>query len=288
MSQQYDRKAIAIVGDDNATKIEGLKFTFTVTRTVQGYPNTIDLNIYNLNRTTQSKFEKKDAKLIFFAGYKDNVKTIFSGNIKNVTKQSNGVDSITTVHAGDGDFNYINSTVSETFSGKSTLLDIVKRLAASFSGVTIGKLGGLDNKFGPLRSSTYEGKTSDELNTLAVTYGFDWKINNNIFTTIAVGDSLDNEAILISPRTGLLDPPTVTEIGANVRTMLNPSYVPRGKVKIDTSESIVQSSFSSIARIPRTMANGVFPIIEVIHMGDTHGEKWDSSIQCVFNLSDIV
>ena len=59
MSQQYDRKAIAIVGDDNATKIEGLKFTFTVTRTVQGYPNTIDLNIYNLNRTTQSKFEKK-------------------------------------------------------------------------------------------------------------------------------------------------------------------------------------------------------------------------------------
>ena len=44
MSQQYDRKAIAIVGDDNATKIEGLKFTFTVTRTVQGYPNTIEIH----------------------------------------------------------------------------------------------------------------------------------------------------------------------------------------------------------------------------------------------------
>lgn len=287
MSLQYLRKAIVVAGDDVNLKIEGLRLVFNVVRSISGYPNTLKLNIYNLNRTTQTRFQKEFTKIILFAGYEDNVKTIFTGNIQNVTIQSNGVDSITSIDAGDADTQFLTSTFAETFAGKSSLEDVVRRIASSFNGVTIGTLSGLDNKFTPLRSATYDGKAAEILTNLGKSYNFDWKINNNVFSTISVASVLDEEAIVVSAKTGLIDVPSITEVGVNVRTLLNPSYVPRGKIQIDTSDSIIQSSIASFTRLPRTQGNGVFPILQVTHIGDTHGTQWLSNLECIFNQDDI-
>lgn len=289
---EYLRQAVLVAGAPGAdgVEIKDLRMKFTVKKSIQNYPNQMELSVYNLSRATQTKFEKEYTKIWFFCGYQGSLtdakepKLIFQGNIKNVAFVANGKDVITTIYAGDADEAFSTVSFSQTFQGKSTLESIIRKLAQSFKDVKIGNLQGLENKFLPLRGFTLDGKTSNILNELAASYQFDWSIDNNIFTTIAKNKTLDKEAIVISSVTGLLDAPVVTESGVNVRSLLNPDYVPRGKVKIDTSASRIQIQNATIIRVPRTRGNGIFPIITVTHTGDTRGEQWESNIECLFFL----
>jgi hypothetical protein len=283
---EYIRKCIVVAGSEQGVRITDLRFKFTVTESRQAFPSTLKLEIYNLNRQTQTKFEKEFTKIFLFCGYVFNEtsdpKLIFSGNIKNVVFRTDGKDVITTVYAGDSESDYKNATFSQTFQGNTALIDVIRKIAGSFKNVTIGNLSGLNNQFTSLRGFTESGKTAEILNKYSKTHQFDWYIKNGVFNTIPKNVALDKKVILIKSTSGLLDAPELTESGVNVKTLLNPDYFPRRRVKIDTSASRLSIQEASIVRVPRTKGNGIFLITKVVHTGDTRGDQWISNVECLF------
>lgn len=282
--RQFIRRVRLIVGDTQGIQIDDLRMVFTVTRSIISFPNQLELRIYNLSRTTQVLIEEKFTKVFLFAGYGDNLQLIFKGDIQNVSLSSNGVDGITTIFSGDGHLDFLTTTFSKTFSPTVPLKTIITELAKSFKNTSIGTLNGLANKASPLRSTTLDGHTASQLDKLAKTFEFEWKIENGVFTTSASKNTLSKSAVVVSAETGLLEVPVVTEIGVNIKTLLNPLYVPRGLVKIETTDSQIRTPNAAFYKLPRTKSKGVFPIVKVTHVGDTHGAQWTSSVETQFNL----
>lgn len=283
---EFLRNAIVIAGNDQGLKIEGLRVSFTVSRSIISQPNQLQMTIYNLSRETQVRFEKEFTKVFLFAGYVDNTRLLFKGNIRNVAIASNGVETMTTVYGGDADQAFLTSTFAETFQGKTPLVNVVRRLADTFEDVTIGKLDGLQNKNLPLRAYTLVGKTAKQLDTLSNSFDFIWQINDGVFTTLDSKKTGNNRAIVVSAATGLLEVPTITEVGVNIKTLLNPLYVPQHLIDLQTSDNQIQSQIATYTHLPRTKTKGLHKIAKVTHVGDTHSNSWTSTIECLFPLED--
>ena len=85
---EYLRACQVVAGTATGIRINLLRFKFKVVNSIKSYPSALTLEIYNLNRSEQTRFEKEFTRIFVFAGYvyspTAQPKMIFSGNIKNV------------------------------------------------------------------------------------------------------------------------------------------------------------------------------------------------------------
>ena len=283
---EYLRACQVVAGTATGIRINLLRFKFKVINSIKSYPSALTLEIYNLNRSEQTRFEKEFTRIFVFAGYvyspTAQPKMIFSGNIKNVVFRKDSTEVITTIYAGDYEEQYKNTVFSRTFQGKTPIRSVISSVASSFPGVVIGRLDGLDSSSSAIRGFTESGKTSTILDKYAKSNNFEWWLRNGVFNTTAKKTATSETVIVVKSETGLLDAPEVTESGVNVKTLLNADYFPRRRVKIDTSQSRINIQEATIVRIPRTKGNGVFRIEQVTHTGDTRGDQWNSLVECSF------
>jgi len=150
--------------------IEDLRVKFNVEKSLVGYPNKANIQIYNLNTSSRQEIEEDGLQVEFFAGY-ENPPLLFSGNIINVLHQKQGVDWITTLYCGDAVKDINDSIINKTLGPGATTETIFNELVGSMEGVTKGITKGLTNcvsgKQSLLRSLQLTGNVKDWLKKIA-------------------------------------------------------------------------------------------------------------------------
>ena len=282
MARQYKRAydLTVIPTGGEARVIKDLRVNFEITKSILSFPNLCRLNIYNPNEDTLATLQKKFTKIVLNAGYEGDIQLLFKGEVRNVFQNRAGVDSLITVYAGDGERDWQNATFNKTFTENVTISSAIEEVLKTFEDVTVGVVNGLPQVADKLRGQTLSGSSKDILDQFANEYGFDWSIQDGEVIITPVESPLEgDEAVLVNAATGMLGSPTVTEIGADVSTLLNPRLLPNKAFKIESVNADIQLGNLFFRNIKRTTAEGTYKIQEVTFKGDSREGDWVSSVK---------
>lgn len=211
-----------------------LKVDFWIEATVSGTPNKGYVRIWNLNASHRNAVGREWDWLRIEAGHtgslygEGTVSTIGEGFIRDVEHQRSETDIATSIEFADGDKAWRQGTISETLEGSPR--DQVLRLHAHMPDVARGDLLGLDET--PYKRPTVLfGSVVREMNKLSRSHAFRWSIQNGVLETIPSDGFIDQETI-VSPHTGMLGVPTLTDEGIRVPVLLNPQIRPNRVVRV--------------------------------------------------------
>lgn len=258
---QFGRACTLILGKGgNGIKIEHLRMAFNVKKTSDDQPNTASISVYNLNPDNQTLLIKEWADIQLFAGYKDNQRLIFSGQIRTATPKVQGTDRIVTIESGDGDREILRGFINKTLRKGCTADQVVDQCQAAMFGVSTGHKDRLNTSYS--RGRVLSGRAADILTKQAKQDGAQWSIQDGQLLLLKGGNVRPNAAWLINKDTGMIGSPEPTQDGVKVTTLLNPAYLIGGLAKI---ESLVYE--------------GGVRIESIEHAGDTHGAQWSSTLE---------
>lgn len=282
MSLQYKRayELTIIPPDGDATVIDKLRINFEITKSVLSTPNLARITLYGLSDKTLAKLERRYTKIILNAGYEGNLSLLFKGDVRNVYKSFDEVDSMVTIYSGDGEKDFQNATFNKTFSPNVPVSKVVDELIASFTNSAKGIVNNLPTGNTKLRGQTLSGSTKDILDTLAKEFNFDWSIQDNEVIVNGKNTALrSNEAVLISASTGMINSPTITEVGADVVTQFNAKLLPNFAFKIVSAGQSAQIPNIYTRTQSRTRAEGLYRVQEVTFRGDSRDGEWVSEVK---------
>jgi len=280
MSRQFKRAyELKLINTDGRVIIsKDLRVNFEITKDLFGYPNLARISVYNFSLERVNEISEEFTNVEFKAGYADSIVTIFKGDIRNIVNRRDGVDTITEFYAGDGERVTRESYFSRTYSGGTPLKQVVNDLASNFN-IPKAQLDGLDSVRKSLKGLSFSGPTKEILNKLSDDYGFYWSIQDGQFVTQDRDKAdLENEVTVVTRSTGMIGSPSVTEIGADVRILLNPDIQPYRAFKIETPNFEVNVGNLFFRKQIPTLGEGLFRVNKVVHSGDTRGTDWFSSI----------
>ena len=273
-------KEITCTGND------GLRITFEVRKQLLGFPNTAIIQVYNLSETTRNLLHLKGMRVELWAGYStgDQVTAtsrLFLGDVINIWDTRENPDTVTTIWARDGGLAYDNATMSMTFAKGTSLKQLLAESVVSLKKVLVDVVKGTDQTTPVTITSplSFTGSTKDFLDQLGKTYQFNWFITDGQLNTIPTNQAnMFIPQVIISRTTGMIGSPTITEIGADVDCLLNPSLLPAGVIKILSVAAKVSLGDLLFRPINRTLGEGNYRINEVVHTGDTRGNEWKSHV----------
>lgn len=160
--QKFNRrfKLTYQINDEEALIVRSpLTIEFDIQRNTASSLNSAVIKIYNLSLKNRNLLFKSRTNLndltdrkyvILQAGYetalnKDSeMSVIFQGYILEADSYREGSNIITYISAQDGGIGVYNSTISKTFAGGLSLVNLFKQVASEIQDVTIGKVGNIE------------------------------------------------------------------------------------------------------------------------------------------------
>ena len=294
MSTQWFRRYQLIVGKgghgisiDNLRDAPSLRIKFEVRKSLQKEPNPAKFEIYNLGPVNVNALQNEYTDLSLRCGYNDNVKLLFSGNTQFVSYYHDKADTICEVICGDGDKQYRESFVNVTFAKGTTDEQIVDYCLKQLPGINKGTLQ--LGSTGALRGRTFSAMTRDALDEIARTNGCNWSIQDGTLHMVRADAMLNaNEAVVLTPETGLLQAAERSAHGITATCLLNPDISVNSAVKLDNSA--IRTKFARNRRGSKQVnakppvslnKDGIYKVFRVQHSGDTRGTDWRTEIMCV-------
>ena len=250
----------------------GLRVTFNVERNLSKEPNRATITIYNLSEGSRSQVQDEDLETTLEAGYEGNTHQLFAGQLDFSSHVKQGPDWVTTLQSGDGSVGFRQARISESIKGPASISTVVDALTNQLkkSGIEAGNI--VEKvKSGTLRGSITEwtngvslfGRAEKELDKILRSLGFSWSVQDGQIQVLGPTETLIDEAILLSPGTGLVGSPEPGDKGVvRARSLLQPRLVPGKKTKIKSAE-----------------VDGFFKVLKVVFVGDTRGQDWYSDIE---------
>jgi hypothetical protein len=138
-----------------------------------------------------------------------------------VTHRRDRTDIVTKVECGDGDKGIRQGTISKTFGAGAKPKDMVEELLKKMPEVEKGEWRGVDDLPAYPRPTVMCGSCSKELDKLGRTHGFYWSVQDGALEIIP-GDQYLDDTVVISPQTGMVGVPDITDSGVKVDALLNP------------------------------------------------------------------
>lgn len=238
-----------------------MRVQFDVERTISGSPNTFSIKIYNLSKDHRNALGRELEMVQLEAGYVPpegggNLGIIAKGRIRDFQHDREGADIVTTVSCGDGDAAYRRSTVSKTIPKGTPIPEVVEELYKDMEkqGINRGEWKFPDDVRTLKRPYSMCGSCTRELDTLGRGNGFYWSIQNETLEIIP-GNGYLAGMILVSPSTGMIGAPTITDNGVKVKALLNPDARPNRQVKVE-SEVLQMNSQGDTYRISELNFSG--------------------------------
>lgn len=282
MARQFKRTyELTVISPEGDTRvIRNLRVNFEITKSVLSFPNLAKIVIYNPAPDTLAILQTKFTKIVLNAGYEGNLKLLFKGEVRNVFQTKQGPDRLLTIYSGDGEKDWQNAAFNKTFTENISISSAIEEVLKTFEEVTVGVLNGLPQVADKLRGQTLSGSSKDILDNFADEYGFTWSIQDGEVVTMPIEEPLQgDEAVLVNAATGMVGSPTVTEIGADVVTLLNPLMLPNRAFKIESVNADVQLGNLFFRDVKRTTAEGLYKIQEVTFRGDSRDGDWLSAVK---------
>lgn len=275
---------------DDARDDHGLRVRFTIQDATIQSPRIAEIRITNLSEATAQKIPKEGGKVELIAGYRDNAGRIFKGEVKQRRiGRENPTDTYVDIFASTHDRAYNAALVSRTLPAGSTGKDIYMECLKAMKpfGVTQGNLPEALSRMKYPRPVTLFGMARDHLRTLALSAGATWNIRDDQLDVVPKDGLANATTVVLNSQTGLIGLPVQTDAGIVARCLINPALHVNCLVKID-QKSIQAAAFDlSIAGEPRNAllppiaTDGIYRVIALDHVGDTHGQPWYCELYCV-------
>lgn len=267
MSLLFDRLIYVEIGKPGTTGklYKDLRVKFTVEKTVDSIPNKATVSIFNLTAANRAFAEQKDIQLKLFAGYDGKAELLFVGDIDPSASKTElqGADYVTIFECGDGQTTYRKTKFDKSYAEGTPLKEIAKDLFSSL-GNTVTDISSLPEGT-LLNGMSLSGLAKFHLDTIMVKLGLDWSIQNGqIQVTKKNGGVTVEQAVLLTPSTGLIGVPKRKGEGIEVTSLLQPQLKPGRKIE-------VRSRF----------AEGVYSVQSVSHTGDNFGSEFYSIMEAV-------
>ncbi len=233
---------------------EGLRVGFSVRRTLKRSPNKAEITIYGLTADSFRACQEPGAVVRLLAGYDGAPSLLFQGGIERAIRQLVGVDSETKIEATDGGREFRAGWISKTFASGTDTEQILRELAAA-GGFSLGQI----SDFPTVRITsglTLCGPVRSCLDTLARTVGGGWSLQDGELQVLSATGTTAEDAVLISPESGLVGSPTQTKDGIELVSLLQPTIRPGRRFRLDSRDF-----------------RGVYRAGDVEHSGDS---GWES------------
>ena len=263
MSQFYLRKArlllkkngriVHTINPGDATD-DQVQIEFNISKSLSSTANTASIDVWNLAESTRNAMGKEFDGVELEAGYippdgGSTVGTIFAGNLRDVEHRRDGDDIISTIQCGDGDAALRKATIAKTYPRGTKVGDVVDDIYAQFEkeGIARGERKGLDDLPDFKRPYSMCGSCDREMDRIGRSNKVYWSIQNETFETLP-GDGFIGGIVLLTPATGLIGVPTVTDNGVKADAFLNPEIRPGRRVQIE-SQTLEMNSEGGVYRV---------------------------------------
>lgn len=238
LTAKGDGGSLSINSDDSS--INDLKIEFNITKGISSTNNSATIRIYNLKESSRNALGKELDDITLEAGYSPpegggNVGVIFRGQIRDVEHTRWDADIVTTLSCGEGDKATRNAVISKTYPSGTKVDTVLEDIYKEFEkeGVTRGEWKLPDKTPSFKRPYSVCGSCKREADTLGRGHGFYWSIQNGTMEVIPSNGYIGG-VVVLSPDTGLIDVPTITDNGVRARALLNPEVRPNRRVRIES------------------------------------------------------
>lgn len=289
--RQYLRKVRAtfpgLVVNPGGIQKHELKIAFSVDKSISSSANTASISFYNLNEGHRNALGKELDEVMLEAGYMPpdgggNVGVIFKGQVRDVEHKREGPDIISTISCGDGDKAFRRATISKTFPKGTPVEDVVEEIYSQMEaqGVDRGEWKFPDDMPKYERPYSMCGSCSREIDTIGRSRGFYWSIQDGAMEVIP-GDGYIGGIVLITPDSGMVDTPTITDNGVKISALLNPEIRPNRRVQIESGvlEMNAEGGVYRVSQATYSGDNRDGNMIVSIHGESLSGGKVDEGIR---------
>ena len=258
--------------------IEGLKITFRLQRQPNFTGPTGQITIYNLSKDLEQQIEEKGQEVELEAGYPDTVNAIFSGFASRIIR-------LRRAHARQTVIELAGQDVSENSTASTgTYIDVSYNAGA---GVTARQIASEMISQGGFEASNLEAipdtqfqhgysitaglgyALGDLMRQVSQTVGHgthvSWYLDDGVIRFNQAGevDPIAGSLPRLSPATGLIDTPAVTDQGVECWSFLNPLARIGARVPLE-SETV----------------SGDYKLVSFVH----HGSSWDGEFRTGYSL----
>ena len=261
-------------GQDTVT-VEGLRCSVNIVHSGTSYASA-DVQVWGLSLdlmnklavTTKFNLEQRVRnRLIIFAGDEDGTAMCFGGTVWDAWADGRNAPDVAFVVSADSSMYDLSKPIAPTsYKGGVDAALVLSGLAQQigYSFENGGITGTLTNPYKP-------GSPKSQIESVCrdVDCMFTVDEANKVLAVWPKGKARSGEAILVSPKTGLVGYPSFTQSGVRLTTIFNPNARFGGKVK-------VESQFEP--------ANGIWPIYGLSHHLDANipGGQWFTDMECVY------
>lgn len=258
----YMRKFRIIVA---GTDITELHCVFSVAKTMSSDPNKSTLKVYNLSDKTQNKMTS-GKEVIIEAGYESGqYGLIYAGDIVVVAHSGlNGIDKLTEITAQDGDLFLNGGFINVSYSKGQKSIDCFKQSVGAAGGAVDAVTAGGKKSVLP-RGKAMFGSTADCMRQFAKNEDALFFVDDGKVCLVKAADPPRGQVVSLSPSSGLIGTPELTEDGIKGKCLLMPNFKLNGLVHIDNS--FIQGAAGT----------GIYKVIEFTHTGDNRGNEWYTS-----------
>lgn len=263
--KQFLRKVKLTAGsislNQGGVNLHDLKIGFTVSKGITGSANTAEIEIWNLSEGHRNAIGKELDEVELQAGYTpptggSNVGIIFKGQMRDVEHRRDGPDIISKISCGDGDKAFRKATTSKAFPKDTPVEDVIEELYAQLEkeGIDRGEWKFPDDMPKYKRPYAMCGGCTRELDRIGRGRGFYWSVQNGTMEIIPA-DGYIGGVVLITPETGMIDVPTITDNGVKVSCLLNPEIRPNRRVQIE-SQTLEMNAEGGMYRVSQATYSG--------------------------------
>lgn len=295
-TRQWGRYCEVVVGvgglgvDIISTDQEGLRVSFTIEKTFRHVPNHASVLIYNQHPDIESRILHEFEDVLINVGYKEAPRLVFQGDKLHAYTFWDSGNRVTEISAADGDKAYRMAVINATLAAGSTSYDEVELLIQNLQGVDkkIHKGTIQAKRDARVRGKVLVGSVRNLMQQAEKDIGAHWSIQDGAVHVVKVDGVLPSEAVVVTWDTGLLEAPTISDKGIQVKCLLNPQIECNGVVWLDNDNMRVQETQAFVngpktkpRKLVRQSGDGFYKVFKVRHEGDTRGPEWTTTFECV-------
>jgi hypothetical protein len=272
MPELFNRQWALTIGDRQWTD---LRVVFEINRNLSKRPDPAQITIYNLAQQTRSGFAGGE-QVRLVAGYGGAAGLIYSGTLTQITPQRDGPDYAISLTCRDGDA-AVRATIRQSYVSGAPLSIVVGNLVSAM-GLTLGagaaqQLAGKSTR-GPV---AHVGYANDKLEEALVPFGLRYTLNDGTVQIIEDDGATSEEAVLLSPNTGLVGFPEPIVDSQRPTKKKKKKHAKRLRLTSLLQSGLMPGRRVALQGVPYA---GVYRVDRLIHKGDSHGQDWYSVAEC--------
>lgn len=261
--KQFGRQwQLDISNDQETLTIDRLRIAFEIDKTINEKPNPATIQIWNLNRDYLNQLLSGQFKRVNLSVGYEELRQIYQGEITQTRVQRQDLDFVLTLECADGYKAYTQARAKTSLKAGATDETMIAEIQKTMPEIPLGAID-IPNQRALPRGKVLSGDSRMLLNKIARNNQADWSIQDGSLIFLPKNKVLNDEAVLLSQETGMINAPEQTDEGLELTCLLNPALQIGGLVQV---QSILD------------YFNGEYKIVKLAHSGDGIGGDWQSKL----------